>query len=87
MGNSCETELTNKELFTICKESYSSPFLKFTSYEIYTRRKSNIPHLDVFGLKWFVIDNEKDTFDKFVAKTNEGLFLDYSTYRKAFSNL
>ena len=54
------------------------PILKKTPYELYNGRKPNISHLQVFGCKCFVLNNDKDNLGKFDAKSDEGIFLGYS---------
>ena len=60
------------------------PILKKTPYELYKGRKPNISHLHVFGCKCFVLNNGKDNLGKFDAKSDEGIFLGYSSNIKAF---
>lgn len=63
------------------------PILKLTLYKTYKRRNSNIYHIHVFGCKFFLLSNWKDNLGKFDAKSNEVLFLGYSTSRKTFQIL
>jgi len=60
------------------------PILKKTPYELYKERKPNISHLHIFGCKCFMLNNGKDNLGKFDAKSDEGIFLDYSLNSKAF---
>ena len=60
------------------------PILKKTPYELYKGRKPNISHLHVFGCKCFVLNNGKDNLGKFDAKSDEGIFLGYSSNSKTF---
>jgi len=60
------------------------PVLKKTPYELYKGRKPNISHLHVFGCKCFVLNNGKYKLGKFDAKSDEGIFLGYSSNNKAF---
>ena len=60
------------------------PILMKTPYELYKGRKPNISHLRVFGCKCFVLNNRKDNLGKFDAKSDEGIFLGYSSNSKAF---
>ena len=55
-----------------------------TSYEIWNERKPNIYCFDVFGCKYFVLNNEKDNLRKFDTKSDEAIFLSYSTSSKAY---
>ena len=60
------------------------PILKKTPYELYFGRKPNISHLHIFGCKCFVHNNGKDNLGKFDAKSDEGIFIGYSSTSKAF---
>jgi len=60
------------------------PILKKTPYELYKGRKPNIYHLHVFGCKCFVLNNGTDNLGKFDAKSDECIFLGYSSNSKAF---
>ena len=60
------------------------PILKKTPYELWNERKSNISYFHVFGCKYFVLNNRKDNLRKFNAKSDEGIFLGYSTSSKAY---
>jgi hypothetical protein len=51
-------------------------------YEIFKGRMPNVSHIHVFVCKWFVLNNEEEDFDKFDAKTNEGIYLGYSSFVK-----
>ena len=62
----------------------SRHILKETSYELYKGRKPNISHLRVFGCKCFVLNNGKDSLEKFDAKANEAIFLGYSLHSRAY---
>ena len=60
------------------------PIIKKTPYEIWNERKHNIYYFYVFGCKCFVLNNEKDNLGKFDAKSDEAIFLGYSTSSKAY---
>jgi len=60
------------------------PILKKTPYGLYKGRKPNISYLHIFGCKCFVLNNGKDNLGKFDAKSDEGIFLDYSLNSKTF---
>ena len=60
------------------------PILKKTPYELYKGRKPNISHLRVFESNCFVLNNGKDNIDKFDAKADEGIFIDYSSHSHAY---
>ncbi|XP_019263281.1 PREDICTED: uncharacterized protein LOC109241028 [Nicotiana attenuata] len=58
--------------------------LNKTPYELLNRRKPKLTHLRTFGCKCFVLNNGKETLRKFDAKSDEGIFLDYSSQSKAY---
>lgn len=60
------------------------PILKKTPYDLFKGRKPNIAHFHFFGCKCFIINNDKDNLGKFNEKSNEGIFLGYSLYTKAY---
>jgi hypothetical protein len=53
-----------------------------TSYELWNNRKPNIGYFKVFRCKCFVL-NDRDNLGKFDAKSNEGIFLGYSSNSKS----
>ena len=59
------------------------PILKKTPYELWKNKKPNISYFKVFGCKCFIL-NTKDNLGKFDAKSDVGIFLDYSASSKAF---
>ena len=60
------------------------PILKKTPYELYKGRKPNISYFHAFGCKCFVLNNGKDNLGKFDPKSDEGIFLGYSSHSKAY---
>ena len=59
-------------------------FLNKTPYELWKGRNPNVSYLRAFRCKYFVLNNNKDNFEKFDAKSNEGIFLGYSPHSKAY---
>ena len=59
-------------------------FKKKTPYELWKGRKSNIAYFHVFGCRCFVLNNGKERLGKFDAKSDEAIFLGYSSTSKAF---
>ena len=57
--------------------------LKNIPYKLVKERKSTIAHFHAFGCKAYMLNNNKDNLEKFNAKSNEGIFDDYSTPSKA----
>ena len=60
------------------------PIIKKTLDEIWNERKSNIYYFYVFSCKCFVLNNGKDNLEKFDAKSDEAIFLGYSSSSKAY---
>ena len=59
------------------------PSISKTPYELWNNKKQNISYFKVFGCKCFIL-NERDVLGKFDAKSDEGIFLGYSSVSKAF---
>ena len=47
-------------------------------------KKTKYYYFHVFRCKYFVLNNEKDNLEKFDAKSDEAIFLGYSTSNKAY---
>lgn len=60
------------------------PILNMTPYELFKGKKPNISHLRVFGCKCFVHNNGKDSLGKFDHRSDEAIFLGYSSHSKAY---
>ncbi|XP_049397273.1 uncharacterized protein LOC125861406 [Solanum stenotomum] len=58
--------------------------IKKTPYKLLNDRKPSIAHLKPFGCKCFVLNNGKDDLGKFDAKSEEGVFVGYSSTSKAY---
>ncbi|XP_070019370.1 uncharacterized protein [Nicotiana sylvestris] len=55
-----------------------------TPYELLNGRKPKLTHLRTFGCKCYVLNNGKDQLGKFDAKSDEGIFMRYSSQSKAY---
>ena len=77
------TEAVNTACYILNRIS-TRPIIKKTSYEIWNGRKSNIYYFHIFGYKCFILNNGKDDLGKFDAKSDEAIFLGYSTSSKAY---
>jgi len=60
------------------------PILNKTPYELFKCRKPNIMHLRIFGYKRYVHNNGKDALGKFDPRSDEAIFLGYSSHSKAY---
>lgn len=60
------------------------PLLKKTPYELFKGRKPSILHLKTFWCKCFVHNNTKNNLEKIDARSDEGVFLGYSSHSKAY---
>ena len=59
------------------------PSLDKTPYELWKNKKPNISYFKVFGNKCCIL-NTKEDLGNFDAKSNDGIFLGYSSYSKAY---
>ena len=57
------------------------PILNKTSYELFYNRIPKVSYFKIFGCKCFIL-NTRDVLDKFDARSNEGIFVRYSTQSK-----
>ena len=60
------------------------PILNKTPYELFKGQKPNIKHLRVFGRKCYVHNNGKESLGKFDPRSDEAIFLRYSSYSKTY---
>ncbi|XP_070020576.1 uncharacterized protein [Nicotiana sylvestris] len=58
--------------------------LNKTPYELLNGRKPKLTHLRSFRCKCYVLNNRKDQFGKFDAKSDEGIYLGYSSQSNAY---
>ena len=58
-----------------------------TPYELLKGRKPNLAHLRTFGCVCFIHNNDKDNLGKFDAKSDEGIFLGFSSQSKDYKVL
>ena len=56
---------------------------KKTAYEIWNGKKPRVKYFRVFGSKWYIL-NDRENLGKFDAKSDEGIFLGYSTTCRAY---
>ena len=60
------------------------PQMKKTPYELLRGRKPNIAYFRTFGCKCYVHNNGKNSLDKFDPRSDEAVFLGYSSHSKAY---
>ena len=58
--------------------------LKKTTYKLYKEKKHNISYFKIFGYRSFILINDKDKLKKFDIKSDEDIFLGYSSHNKAY---
>ena len=87
----CESNLPRyfqaKAINTVCyilNRALIRPILKKTPYELWKGRKSNIVFFHIFGCRCFILNNGKERLEKFDAKFDEAIFLDYFSSSKIF---
>ena len=56
---------------------------KKTAYEIWNGKKPKVKYFRVFGRKYYTL-NDRENLGKFDAKSDEGIFLGYSTSGRAY---
>ena len=56
---------------------------KKTAYEIWNEKKPKVKYFRVFGSKCYIL-NDRENLGKFDAKSDEGIFLGYSTNSRAY---
>ena len=56
---------------------------KKTSYEIWREKKPKVKYFRIFGSKCYIL-NDRENLGKFDAKSDEGIFLGYSTNSQAY---
>ena len=54
-----------------------------TTYEIWNGKKPKVKYFRVFGSKCYIL-NDRENLGKFDAKSDEGIFLEYSTSSRAY---
>ena len=54
-----------------------------TAYEIWNGKKPRVKYFRVFGSKCYIL-NDRENLEKFYAKSDEGIFLGYSTTSRAY---
>ena len=57
--------------------------MKKTAYEIWNRKKPKVKYFRVFGSKCNIL-NDRENLGKFDAKSDEGIFLGYSTSSQTY---
>lgn len=60
------------------------PILKKTPYELFKGRKPSVSYFKPFGCKCFIHNNGKNNLGKFDARSDEGIFVGYSSHSKAY---
>ena len=76
-------EAVNTACYVLNRVNVRSKLNK-TPYEIIKGRTPNLSHLHVFGCKVFILNNGKSPLGKFDPKSDEGVFLGYSSVGKSF---
>jgi len=78
----CWTDAINTACYVLNRVLIRS-ILKKTPYELFKGRRPVLSHLKVFGCKFFILNNGKESLGKFDAKVDEGVFLGYATQSHA----
>ena len=71
---------------TVChtfNRGYFRPGIKKTPYELWKGRKPNVKYFRIFGSTYFILNDRKNV-GKFDSRSEEGIFLRYSSTSKAY---
>ena len=75
-------EAVNTTCHTI-NRVYFRPDTKKTSYELWKGRKPNVKYFRIFGSTYFIL-KDRENVGKFDSRSDEGIFLGYSSTSKAY---
>ncbi|KAJ9565707.1 hypothetical protein OSB04_001673 [Centaurea solstitialis] len=75
-------EAVNTACYTYNKSLIVKRFRR-TPYELFRNRKPSIEHLHIFGCVCYILNN-KDNLEKFDSKSDDGIFLGYSSISKTY---
>ena len=67
----------------IVNKVYFSPGTKKTPCELWKRRKPNVKYFRIFGSTCFIL-KDRENMGKFATRSDEGIFLGYSSSSKAY---
>ena len=76
-------EAVNTACHTVNRVVYFKPGTKKTPYELWKRRKSNVKYFKIFGSTCFILKG-RENVEKFDSRSDEGIFLGYSSTSKAY---
>ena len=75
-------EVVNTAFYTI-NRVYFKPGTKKTPYELWKGRKPNVKYFRIFGSTCFIL-KDRENVGKFDSRSEEGIFLGYSSTSKAY---
>ena len=70
--------------YHILNRAMVRPILNRTPYELLKGKKPNVSYFKLFGVKYFIHNNNKENLDKFDSKSKLGYFLGYSDNSKSY---
>ncbi|KAG7533536.1 Zinc finger CCHC-type superfamily [Arabidopsis thaliana x Arabidopsis arenosa] len=85
-GNNISEGFWAEAVSTACyiiNRVYVKPGTKTTPYEIWKGKSPNLSHFRVFGCICYIL-NDKEQLGKFASRSDEGIFLGYSTHISAY---
>ncbi|KAG7547174.1 Zinc finger CCHC-type [Arabidopsis suecica] len=85
-GNNISEGFWAEAVSTACyiiNRVYVKPGTKTTPYEIWKGKSLNLSHFRVFGCICYIL-NDKEQLGKFASRSDEGIFLGYSTHSSAY---
>ncbi|KAJ9552544.1 LOW QUALITY PROTEIN: hypothetical protein OSB04_016589 [Centaurea solstitialis] len=80
--HSIRAEAVNTACYTQNRSLIVKRFRR-TPYELFRNRKPSIEHLHIFGCVCYILNN-KDNLGKFDSKSDDGIFLGYSSISKTY---
>ncbi|KAJ9539198.1 hypothetical protein OSB04_031931 [Centaurea solstitialis] len=82
LGTQFWAEAVNTACYTQNRSLIVKRFRR-TPYELFRNRKPSIEHLHIFGCVCYILNN-KDNLGKFDSKSDDGIFLGYSSISKTY---
>ena len=82
MAKNLSGEVVNTTCHTV-NRVYFRPDTKKTPYELWKGRKPNVKYFKIFGSTCFIL-KDRENVGKFDSRSDEGIFLGYSSTSKAY---
>ncbi|XP_047257487.1 uncharacterized protein LOC124889575 [Capsicum annuum] len=79
-----DLEKCEKEMVELTVQVSVRFILNKNPYELITKRKFKLSYFKLFGCKFYVLNNEKNGLEKFDPRSDDGVFVGYSSTIKAY---